>query len=202
MEVKLYRPSLQKRLSLCEFAEDHLQEYLTSYSRLPVPGLFDQFMRQSGNTLAVAESLTGGHAAKVITDNPGSSGYFLGGLISTVDTQNSSISEAPLGGFEPSRPASGDTAKKMALHARQYFNADLSLSFTGIAEPEDGTTENPVGTAWITRADAQGSQSKKLFLILERNRIRSAAVSRGLHFLMEDWLKDQNRKQLELWRVL
>lgn len=201
MEVKLYRPPLEKRLSLCEFAMQHLTAHLTTFSRQTVPELFNEFMGANGKTLAVAESLTGGQAAKVITDTPGSSRYFLGGVVSYSNAVKTDFLDVPARDLERNGAINAATAEQMALGALRRFSADLALSFTGIAGPDGGSEENPVGTAWITKADANGYQSKKLFLILERDRIRTGAVYQGLNFLMEGWLQNQYQNQLERWRT-
>ena len=202
MEVKLYQPSLDKRLSLCQFAVQHLEEYLTTFSRQSVPELFAEFMRGNGKTLAVAESFTGGQAAKVITDTPGSSAYFLGGVVSYSNPVKTHFLDVSAQVLEQHGAVNAAIAEQMATGALTRFNADLTLSFTGIAGPDGGTREIPAGTAWIAKADADGHQSKKLFLILERDRIRTGAVYQGLTFLMKDWLGVKYREQLENWRIL
>lgn len=199
MEVKLYQPSMEKRLSLCTFAMDNLAAHLTTFSRQTIPELFADFMRGNGKTLAVAESFTGGEAAKVITDTPGASEYFLGGVVSYSNAVKTNFLDVSASDLEQDGPFNAATAEQMALGALTRFNADLALSFTGIAGPDGGTKDKPVGTAWITKASSGGFQSKQLYLILERDRIRSGAVYQGLNFLMEDWLKTQCHQQLDTW---
>ena len=201
MEVKLYQPEQDKRLSLCEFAIQHLSDHLTTFSRRAIPDLFTEFMKSSGKTLALAESFTGGLAAKIISDTPASADYFLGGVVSYTNPAKTNFLQVPADDLEREGSVSASTAEHMALGALAGFNSDLSLSITGVAGPNGGTEENPVGTAWIAKADASGHQSKKFHLILEREHIRTGAVYHGLNWLMEEWLKDRYQQQLHAWKA-
>ncbi len=199
MEVKLYQPSLVKRLSLCRFAEENLGAYLTTYSRQTVPELFTEFMQANGLTLALAESCTGGLAAKIVSDTPHSSDYLLGGVVSYVNAVKTSALGVSADWLASEGPFNGQTAEQMALGVKQRFQADLALSWTGIAGPDGGTKEKPVGSVWLGKADNRGCQSTQIKLLQERDRVRTAAVSHGLRWLMEDWLKARYRQQLENW---
>ena len=199
MEVKLYQPALDKRLSLCEFAINHLGSVLSTFSRNPVPELFAEFMRSSSQTLAMAESLTGGLAAKIVTDISGSSEYFLGGVVSYSNPVKTNFLDVSAKDLDREGPVTASIAEQMAIGALKRFDSDLALSFTGIAGPDGGSEENPVGTVWIAKADAGRCQSKKLNLLPERDRIRTAAVYCGLHWLMEDWLKEKYKQQTQAW---
>lgn len=200
MEVKLYQPTLEKRLSLCQFAAQNLGQFLTTYTRQTTPELFTEFMQANGLTLALAESCTGGLAAKIITDTPHASDYFLGGLVSYTNTVKADMLSVSASDLERDGPITATTAEQMATGALERFNADLALSFTGIAGPDGGSTAKPVGTVWMAKADANGCTSKKLNLLQDRDRIRTAAVSHGLRWLMEDWLKQRYAQQMAGWR--
>ena len=202
MEVKLYQPSLVKRLSLCRFAEENLGAYLTTYSRQTVPELFTEFMQANGLTLALAESCTGGLAAKIVSDTPHSSDYLLGGVVSYVNAVKTSVLGVSAEWLASEGPFNGQTAEQMALGVKQRFQADLALSWTGIAGPDGGTEEKPVGSVWMGKADNQGCQSTQIKLLQERDRVRTAAVSHGLRWLMEDWLKQRYQRQLESWAAV
>lgn len=202
MEVKLYQPSLDKRLSLCRFAEENLGAYLTTYSRQTVPELFTEFMQANGLTLALAESCTGGLAAKIVSDTPHSSDYFLGGVVSYVNRVKTSALGVSADWLASEGPFNDETAKQMALGVRDRFQADLALSITGIAGPDGGTEDKPVGSVWLGKADSNGCRSTQIKLLQERDRVRTAAVSHGLRWLMEDWLKQRYQRQLESWAAV
>ena len=199
MEVKLYQPTLEKRLSLRQFAAENLGQFLTTYTRQTTPELFTKFMQASGQTLALAESCTGGLAAKIITDTPHASDYFLGGLVSYTSKVKIDMLNVSASDLERDGPITSATAEQMAIGVQECLNADLALSFTGIAGPDGGSAEKPVGTVWMAKANAMGCESKKLNLLQDRDRIRTAAVSHGLRWLMEDWLKQRYTEQVEAW---
>lgn len=199
MEVKLYQPPLAMRAALGEFSASTLGGYLTTCTRQSVPELFTEFMQHQGETLAVAESCTGGLAAKIITDTPHASDYFLGGVVSYANPVKTALLGVSARDLERDGPITAATAEQMAAGARDRLGADLALSFTGIAGPDGGTDTNPVGTVWLGRADANGCTSKKLTLLQERDRIRTAAVYHGLHWLMEDWLRSRYTSQIAAW---
>ncbi|HEY1252998.1 MAG TPA: competence/damage-inducible protein A [Thermoanaerobaculia bacterium] len=113
-------------------------------------------LARSGRTLALAESCTGGLASSMLTDVPGSSRYFLGSIVSYANSAKSGF----LGVREETLAAHGavsaESAREMALGARDRFGADVAVAITGIAGPDGGTPEKPVGTVFFALADAEG----------------------------------------------
>lgn len=108
-------------------------------------------------TLAVAESCTGGLVGHRLTQIAGSSAYFLGGIIAYSNA--SKIRELGVAGelIERQGAVSEEVAHAMANGVRTRFSADYGLAITGIAGPEGGTAEKPVGTVWVAVADASGT---------------------------------------------
>ena len=197
IEVKLYRPDPACGAALRHFADRELADCVLDFLPLSTLELFAEFMRECGQTLALAESCTGGLAAKLITDPAGASAYFLGGVVS----YGNAVKERLLGVDPAALAAHGAVSEAVALQmaagARERLGADLALSFTGVAGPEGGTPEKPVGTVWMARADASGVAARRLQLSQGRDRIRQAAVSHGLRWLMEDWLAGRRRLSLQ-----
>ncbi|MCZ7570116.1 MAG: nicotinamide-nucleotide amidohydrolase family protein [Ardenticatenaceae bacterium] len=115
--------------------------------------LVGHLLSERGLTLAVAESCTGGLLGDLITDVAGSSGYFLGGIIS----YSNEAKEQFLGVGHETLVANGavspETAAEMAQGVRRAFDADIGVSITGIAGPGGGTAEKPVGLVYIGLAD-------------------------------------------------
>ena len=109
---------------------------------------------ERGRTLATAESCTGGTIASQLTAQAGASAYFRGGVVA----YSNEVKECALGVRHATLAAHGavseETAREMAEGVRQRFGADLAIATTGIAGPDGGTAEKPVGTVWIAVADA------------------------------------------------
>ncbi len=107
-----------------------------------------------GKTVAVAESCTGGLLAERLTRVPGSSRYFLGGLVAYDNQAKSRWLDVPAAVIESCGAVSGETARIMAESARRRFGADFALSVTGVAGPSGGTAEKPVGLVYMALAEA------------------------------------------------
>ncbi|MCU0449673.1 MAG: competence/damage-inducible protein A [Bernardetiaceae bacterium] len=123
---------------------------------------------QTGHTIATAESCTGGYVAHQLTQWPGSSRYFVGGIVA----YSNEVKMSQLGVNAATLAAHGAvseaTALEMATHVRQQYGASLGIATTGVAGPDGGTPEKPVGTVWIALAHAQGAEARKLQLSSER----------------------------------
>jgi nicotinamide-nucleotide amidase len=142
-----------------------------------------EMLLESGKTVAVAESCTSGMVATALTDNPGSSAYFIGGVISysnAIKTQELAVPEQLLIDYGA---VSYETAEAMAINCRDKFRTDYAISVTGISGPDGGTAEKPVGTTWIAVATADGCTVKKFRFIAYRARSRELAVSAALNLL-------------------
>ena len=110
-----------------------------------------------GWKIAVAESCTGGRLADRITDVPGSSRYFLGGIVAYHNDAKINLLDVPEEILEQFGAVSAETAKAMAAGARKALGADLAVSTTGIAGPSGGTEEKPVGLVYLGLAVRNGS---------------------------------------------
>ena len=136
-----------------------------------------------GLTLALAESCTGGLIAHRITRVPGSSKYFLAGYVSY-----SNESKTDLFGVDPALlkskgAVSPEVAVKMAEGARKRSGASLALSTTGIAGPDGGSGEKPVGLVWMGLCDETGSQALECRFPGSRDNVQFRASQAGLELL-------------------
>ena len=115
-----------------------------------------------GLTLATAESCTGGNIARLLTAQAGASAYFKGGIVA----YSNEVKENALGVKHSTLVAHGAvseaTVREMAEGVRQRLGTDLAIATTGIAGPDGGTKEKPVGTVWIAVANANGTEAKLL----------------------------------------
>jgi PncC family amidohydrolase len=108
-----------------------------------------QLLAARGLTLATAESCTGGLIGHRLTNVPGSSASYLGGIIAYANDVKANSLGVPWDTLNTHGAVSRETALAMARGVRAALGADIGLSVTGIAGPDGGTPEKPVGTVWI-----------------------------------------------------
>src|SRR3990172_9321642 len=116
-----------------------------------------RLLASKGLTIACAESCTGGSVSRKITSVPGSSRYFLGGVVAYSDALKESLLGVPRTTLAAHGAVSKETALAMASGIRAAAGADIGVSTTGIAGPSGGTPEKPVGLVWIACADSRGA---------------------------------------------
>jgi len=136
-------------------------------------------------TLSVAESCTGGYLAKIITDVPGSSKYFKGGIIAysnDVKISDLGVSEKIL---NKKGAVSSDVAKDMAKGIRQKYNTNIGLSTTGIAGPEGGSIDKPVGLVYIGLSTEDREESFKFNFSISRKKNKLMFSQGALNILRE-----------------
>jgi nicotinamide-nucleotide amidase len=148
-----------------------------------------RLLREKHMTVSTAESCTGGFLAHLITSVPGASDYFQGSVIAysnEVKRTSLGVSDESLKQFGA---VSEQVVKEMARGARQIFNTDFAISISGIAGPDGGTIEKPVGTVWIAVASKTGVTPQKFMFGEHRGRnIRRAALA-ALNLLRVSLLK-------------
>jgi PncC family amidohydrolase len=139
----------------------------------------------SGATLAVAESCTGGSLCAAITEVPGSSAYFLGGVVAyrnDVKTRELSVPEALIGS---AGAVSEQVALAMAEGVRHRFGADAGVAVTGIAGPGGGSPEKPVGTVCLGISAGGVRHSGRRKFSGDRESVRRQAVAWALTELLQ-----------------
>jgi len=130
---------------------------------------------EAGKTVATAESCTGGMLGELLTRRPGSSRAFLGGAITYANaekTRQLGVSEATLASHGAVSEA---TVREMALGARARVGADFAVAVSGVAGPDGGTPDKPVGTVWLALAGPAGVTTKQLAWPGARDQIRLLA---------------------------
>jgi nicotinamide-nucleotide amidase len=136
-----------------------------------------------GLQLATAESCTGGMVAARLTDVPGSSASFVGGVVSYADQVKRSELDVPEELLAEHGAVSAEVAAAMAAGARDRLGADVAVAVTGIAGPGGGTPEKPVGRVHLHATGPDGSLARVLDLPGEREQIRVRATVTALHLL-------------------
>ncbi len=140
-------------------------------------------LRTRGHTLAVAESCTGGLLGARITESPGSSGYFLGGVLSYADQAKIDLLDVPAGMLAQYGAVSEEVAGAMAEGALRALGADVALSVTGVAGPDGGTPEKPVGLVYLGCAGPEGTRVHQGSFPGDRDSVRRYSVTAALHLL-------------------
>jgi nicotinamide-nucleotide amidase len=139
--------------------------------------------RAQGLTLATAESCTGGMVAARLTDVPGSSDVFVGGVVAYSDEVKARELDVPEETLRRHGAVSAETAAAMALGARRRLAADLGVAVTGIAGPDGGTDEKPVGLVFFHASGPGGEEALRFELPGDRGWIRSRSTVVALHLL-------------------
>ena len=138
-----------------------IAKYVYGFGVDSLEGVIGQLLNKNNLTLATAESCTGGYLAHMITSVPGSSRYFKGSVIA----YSNEVKIAQLGvsaeDLKQHGAVSEEVAKAMAEGVRKELNADIAIATTGIAGPDGGTVEKPVGTVWIAYSDKYKTLAKK-----------------------------------------
>ena len=138
-----------------------------------------------GLSVAAAESCTGGLIAETLTSEPGSSGYFLGSVVSYANAAKVELLGVPEAALEKHGAVSAQVARAMAEGARERLGADIAAAVTGIAGPDGGTPQKPVGLTYVAVADADGSDVRRLLFGGDRATNREAAADAAISWLIE-----------------
>ena len=138
-----------------------------------------------GLTVALAESCTGGLVAATITEVAGSSGYFLGGVVSYSNAAKSALLDVPPSTLGAHGAVSAQVAKSMAAGARARFGASIAASVTGVAGPDGGSAEKPVGLTYVGLANDASVEVRRFTFVGDRAANREAAAHATLEWLIE-----------------
>lgn len=149
-----------------------------------LPGLLG-LLAEKKLTLATAESCTGGLIGKTVTDIPGASAVYIGGVISYTNDIKINVLGVSADTIKAHTEVSAETAEKMAVNVREKFFADIGISATGYAGPAGGTKENPKGTVYICVSTKGETHVVRVLFDSEASRreIREASVYLALEIV-------------------
>jgi nicotinamide-nucleotide amidase len=137
-----------------------------------------------GRKLALAESCTGGLLASRLTEKPGSSKYFVGSAVTYSDEAKAKILSVDSELLSTVGAVSSEVAKSMADGALDIFDADFALSITGVAGPDGGTEEKPVGTVFFHASSSDGRERSLEFKLPGRRKdVQERSATVALHIL-------------------
>jgi len=140
-------------------------------------------LRTGRHRLAVAESCTGGMVGERITNIPGASDTFIGGVVAYADVIKTAALKVPLETLEAYGAVSEEAVRAMAEGAQRLFSADCTIAVTGIAGPGGGTPEKPVGTVWLAARVHTATRVLQRVLPGDRDEVRRRAAQAGLDLL-------------------
>jgi len=175
---------------LTQLLRDHIFSYEDNQIEEVIAGLFQQAKTV---TLACAESCTGGYLSHLITSVPGSSAYFKGSVISYANETKRNILNVRELNLKKHGAVSEYVVNDMAINTLGLFEVDYSIAISGIAGPDGGTAEKPVGTVWIAVATPTRITTREFhFGNLGRDRVIQCAAIAALNMLRLELLKDLN----------
>ena len=164
-----------------------ISDYLIATEDLPVEAILGNLLKQRGQTIATAESCTGGRLAAALNAQSGSSAYYMGSVVAYANE----IKEQVLGvkhiTLEKYGAVSEQTVREMAEGVRRLMNTDYTVATSGVAGPTGGTADKPVGTVWIAWATPEGTEAECFHfgVAREREQITQRAVTVALVRLIQ-----------------
>jgi nicotinamide-nucleotide amidase len=139
-----------------------------------------------GATVATAESCTGGWVAKVFTDVPGSSRWFGWGLVSYGNDAKAGLLHVPAAVIAEHGAVSEAVVRAMVDGARAVAGADFAVAISGVAGPDGGSDDKPVGTVWFAWASATAVRAERKLFAGDREAVRRASVACALQGLLAE----------------
>lgn len=145
-----------------------IDKYIYGYDDESLESAIGKLLKNAGKTLALAESCSGGYVSHLVTTVPGSSDYFQGSVVPYHNQFKENILGVKSETLASFGAVSEQTAMEMAEGVRRIFGSDFGLASTGIAGPDGGSEEKPVGTVWIACAGEGFLETRKLQLTQDR----------------------------------
>lgn len=187
LRLTAYGESKEKTLNEIDNQVKSLQQIIPDlifgYGNDTMEQVVGRLLKEKHVTLSTAESCTGGYLAHLVTSVPGSSDYYRGSVIAYSNQVKQELLNVKEDSLRMYGAVSEEVVKEMAEGARHHLKTDFAVSISGIAGPDGGTLEKPVGTVWIAVASKTGIIAQKFMFGEHRGRnIRRAALA-GLNML-------------------
>jgi nicotinamide-nucleotide amidase len=141
-----------------------IESYIFGYNKDEIAAVVGQLLIKNSATIALAESCTGGHLSHQFTQVPGCSEYFVGGVISYSNEIKKEILDVSEFILTSEGAVSESCVSEMAKSIREKFKTTYGMATSGVAGPDGGSVEKPVGTVWIALASEEGTITRKLQL--------------------------------------
>ncbi|HHY38164.1 MAG TPA: competence/damage-inducible protein A [Clostridia bacterium] len=192
-KAKSHEQALEMVQNMDDAVSSRLGQFIFGRDQETLEGVLGRVLEENGLCLAAAESCTAGMFCARIVNVPGSSKYFAGGVVSYSDDSKRDILGVPEPILREHGAVSAECAVAMAHGACERFKADIGVSITGIAGPDGGTPEKPVGTVFIGIFEKRGnsrSAAYRRWLPGSRSDIRERAAEEAL-ILLRRWLLER-----------
>ena len=179
-----------------ERVENIIGAYVYGYDGDTLPEVLGKELLARKQTIAFAESCTGGLASSLMTDVPGSSEYVKGSVISYTNEIKNQVINVSKTTLSKKGAVSEETALEMAEGVRNVIGSDIAVSITGLAGPGGGTRNKPVGLVYIAVADINGALCQKFSFTGTRTQIKLRAAMAALGLVL-DRLKENSQNASE-----
>ncbi|MCE7068445.1 competence/damage-inducible protein A [Dyadobacter sp. CY326] len=185
-DLELLDKQLEEQVALLM---PYIEDFVFGYDNDELETVIGSLLMQHGATVGTAESCTGGFVANQITNIPGASRYFEGSVVSYSNDVKMNVLGVSKVTLDAHGAVSEQTAREMAEGARKVLNTTFAISTTGIAGPDGGTPEKPVGTVWIACATQEETFTQLLTLRNNRKINIELTSSYALNLLRKTILK-------------
>ncbi len=183
VDVVVEPGSEERATALVGFMRERLGRHFFSESDHTIAEIVLDLCRARGLTLATAESCTGGMVAARLTGVPGASDVFRGSVVAYANAVKASELGVPQEVLDIHGAVSAEAAAAMAHGVRNRLGADIGVAVTGVAGPDGGTEEKPVGLVFVHAVGPDGEEARRTELPGDREMVRGRATAASLHLV-------------------
>jgi nicotinamide-nucleotide amidase len=167
-----------------ENLQNLVKDYLVATEDIGLEVVVGRLLQERNQTMATAESCTGGYIAHLLTSRPGASAWFKGGMVSYANESKEKLLGVLPETIGEQGAVSEATVREMVAGALRVMNTDYALAVSGIMGPEGGTPEKPVGTVWMAAGNRDEIRTRQLQFRFDRQRNITQTATWAL-----DWLR-------------
>ena len=166
-----------------EKLQEAVKDYLVTNADEPMEMVVGNLLKQRNQTVATAESCTGGFIGHLLSKHAGSSKFYTGGIISYDNRIKTEFLEVPPTILQTVGAVSKEAVEQMAIAVRAKMNTDYSISVSGIMGPSGQTDEKPLGMVWVGVANSEKVVSKVFYLRFDRQRNIEVTANQAINLL-------------------
>lgn len=166
-----------------EKLQEAVKDYLVTNADEPMEMVVGNLLKQRNQTVATAESCTGGFIGHLLSKHAGSSKFYTGGIISYDNRIKTEFLEVPPTILQTVGAVSKEAVEQMAIAVRAKMNTDYSISVSGIMGPSGQTDEKPLGMVWVGVANRERVVSKVFYLRFDRQRNIEVTANQAINLL-------------------